>query len=207
MLSVSWLTKASQCSWWNTVEDVLEIKPDVVIYMDEGRVVYQGDVAGLMETVDYHRIKLPAPIVVKRAAMDPQPVFKAAVQPGVPNEPLVCFDRVSFRYQDDLPDVLKNLNFSINKGDVITILGHNGSGKTAAMVKHALGLLKPTEGRVLLEGQDTRQSTVAQAAHTIGYVFQSPTQMLFAPTVAEELAFGPKNLKMSTEKITQNVNW
>jgi energy-coupling factor transport system ATP-binding protein len=48
---------------------------------------------------------------------------------------------------------------------------------------------------------------VAQAAHTIGYVFQSPTQMLFAPTVAEELAFGPKNLKMPTEKITQNVNW
>ena len=152
------------------VEDVLEIKPDVVIYMDEGRVVYQGDVAGLMETVDYHRIKLPAPIVVKRAALDLQPVFKAAVQPGLPNEPLVCFDRVSFRYQDDLPDVLKNLNFSINKGDVIAVLGHNGSGKTT-MVKHALGLLKPTEGRVLLEGQDTRQSTVAQAAHTIGYVF------------------------------------
>ncbi len=75
------------------------------------------------------------------------------------------------------------------------------------MVKHALGLLKPTKGRVLLEGQETRKMTVAQAAHTVGYVFQSPSQMLFAPTVREELAFGPKNLEFSAETITQNVNW
>jgi len=49
--------------------------------------------------------------------------------------------------------------------------------------------------------------TVAQAAHTIGYVFQSPTQMLFAPTVEEELSFGPKNLGMSAETIARNVDW
>jgi energy-coupling factor transport system ATP-binding protein len=49
--------------------------------------------------------------------------------------------------------------------------------------------------------------TVAQAAHTIGYVFQSPTQMLFAPTVEEELAFGPRNLRFSPELIQENVEW
>ncbi|NLF50702.1 MAG: energy-coupling factor ABC transporter ATP-binding protein, partial [Leptolinea sp.] len=73
--------------------------------------------------------------------------------------------------------------------------------------KHALGLLKPTSGRVLLEGKDTQKVTVAQAAHTIGYVFQSPTQMLFAPTVKEELAFGPRNLRFSEEDIHGNVDW
>lgn len=116
------------------------------------------------------------------------------------------FEGVHFRYREEDPEVLRGLDFSINKGDVIAVLGHNGSGKTT-MVKHALGLLKPTDGRVLLEGRDTRQSTVAQAAHTVGYVFQSPTQMLFAPTVAEELAFGPKNLKMAPEEIARNVEW
>ncbi len=116
------------------------------------------------------------------------------------------FEDVHFRYREDFPDVLKGINFEIHKGDVIAILGHNGSGKTT-LVKHALGLLKPTQGHVLLEGKDTRQISVAQAAHTVGYVFQSPTQMLFAPTVREELAFGPKNLKIPDDQIEKNIQW
>ena len=61
--------------------------------------------------------------------------------------------------------------------------------------------------RVLLEDRDTRQITVAQAAHTVGYVFQSPTQMLFAPTVEEELAFGPRNLRYDPDTIANNIEW
>jgi energy-coupling factor transporter ATP-binding protein EcfA2 len=98
------------------------------------------------------------------------------------------------------------VRFEVRRGDVIAILGQNASGKTT-LVKHAMGLLKPTQGRVLLEGKDTRQSSVAQNARTIGYVFQSPTQMLFAPTVREELAFGPSNLKMAPDEIARNVDW
>jgi len=188
------------------VEDVLAIHPEIVLYMDEGRIVYQGEAEGLMQAVDYHRIKLPASAVMQRALRDPAPVFEPAIRPGSGKEHLVEFEGVHFRYREEDPEVLRGLDFSINKGDVIAVLGHNGSGKTT-MVKHALGLLKPTDGRVLLEGRDTRQSTVAQAAHTVGYVFQSPTQMLFAPTVAEELAFGPKNLKMAPEEIARNVEW
>ena len=121
--------------------------------------------------------------------------------------PLVKFENVHFRYGIDHPEVLNGLNFQVNKGDVIAILGHNGSGKTT-LVKHALGLLKPTEGRVLLEGKDTRKMTVAQAAHTVGYVFQSPAQMLFAPTVSEELSFGPRNLGYSRRRLSpSNVDW
>ncbi len=112
----------------------------------------------------------------------------------------------SFRYREDLPDVLHDVSFDVGKGDVIAILGHNGAGKTT-LVKHALGLLKPTGGRVLLEGKDTHKVTVAQAAHTIGYVFQSPTQMLFAPTVKDELSFGPRNLRMPAETVSENVDW
>jgi len=160
-----------------------------------------------MDAVDYTRIKLPAEIVLERARTDPPPQYEPIITTDLVHpEALVKFDQVHFRYDDDLPFVLENINFTIHTGDVIAILGHNGSGKTT-MVKHALSLLKPTEGHVYLDGLDTKDITVATAAKSVGYVFQSPTQMLFAPTVEEELAFGPKNLGYSNEEITRNIQW
>jgi energy-coupling factor transport system ATP-binding protein len=194
------------------VEDVLAIHPDLFMYMDNGQMVYLGGTDGLLNAVDYRRIKLPARVVLERARQDPAPVFIPALKSmpanGLPgtDEALVRFEGVHFRYNEEFPEVLNGLNFEIHTGDVIAILGHNGSGKTT-MVKHALGLLKPTTGRVLLEGKDTRKMTVAQAAHTVGYVFQSPSQMLFAPSVREELSFGPKNLGYTEDVIVQNVDW
>src|SRR4029450_7957026 len=89
-------------------------------------------------------------------------------------------------------------------GDLIGVLGPNGSGKST-LVKHTIGLLKPTSGRVLVDGKDTRSMSVAQIARVLGYVFQSPTHMLYAPTVREELEFGPKNLEFKPEVITKSV--
>ncbi len=190
------------------VEDVLAIHPEVVMYMNEGKIEYFGDVDGLMQVVDYHRIKLPAQVVMDRARGQVQEKhFEAIIQPQVTDDaPLVSFENVHFKYQEHLPEVLKGVNFQIKKGDVVAVLGYNGSGKTT-LVKHALGLLKPTQGQVLLEGKDTRQMSVAHAAHTVGYVFQSPSHMLFAPTVKEELSFGPKNLKMPEADIEKNIQW
>ncbi len=189
------------------VEDVFAIEPERVVYMDEGQITYQGGREGLMQVVDYTRIKLPAEVVFTRAKNDPPPEFEPAVVKTEDNsEELVKFDGVHFRYDEDLPFVLEDINFTIKKGDIIAILGHNGSGKTT-MVKHALGLLKPTKGVVLLEGQETKTITIATAAKSVGYVFQSPSQMLFAPTVADELAFGPKNLGYSKDEVRDNVQW
>lgn len=187
------------------VEDVLSIHPERVAYMDEGQILYDGDVKGLMQVVDYRRIKLPAPVVIERA----QGETPVEIKPALPerNEtPLVQFENVSFQYSPSTPPVLHDISFSICQGDIIAILGHNGAGKTT-LVKHALGLLKPTQGRVLLENRDTRKMTVAQAAHTVGYVFQSPSQMLFASTVEEELSFGPRNLRHPEDQIKQDVQW
>lgn len=186
------------------VEDALNIKPDAVLYLDEGRQVYYGDAEGLMQVVDYHKVKLPAPVVLERAKQVPAPVFEPAVKSNG-KQSLVTFQDVAFRYDKALPDVLHDVNFAIHKGDIVAILGPNGAGKTT-LVKHALGLLKPTRGQVLLEGRDTREISVAQAAQTIGYVFQSPSQMLFAPTVEEELSFGPRNLRHDKATIQQDVD-
>ena len=189
------------------VEDVLSIHPEQVIYLDEGEVVYSGDSLGLMNVVDFSRIKLPAPVVLERARRENR-IFEEVetALPSRSHEKLIEFRNVSFSYKPELPTILHNISFDVCRGDVIAILGHNGAGKTT-LVKHALGLLKPTQGSVLLEGRDTRSITVAQAAHTVGYVFQSPTQMLFAQTVEEELAFGPKNLGHKPEEIQRDVRW
>jgi energy-coupling factor transporter ATP-binding protein EcfA2 len=192
------------------VDDVLAIKPDSVFYLDEGKEIYSGDPEGLFYTADYHRIKLPAEIILERAKKEGEPVkFNPAIVklPEIRQEDkLLEFKNVSFRYDSTLPEVLHNISFDINKGDVIAVLGHNGAGKST-LVKHALGLLKPTEGEVLLQGVSSRKNTVARAAQTVGYVFQSPGHMLFAPTVEEELAFGPTNLKLTKTEIKENVDW
>jgi len=187
------------------VEDVISIHPEHVMYIQDGRQMYFGELSGLLENVDHSRIKLPAQVVMERAREEPPPVFHTGL-PEKNTEPLVEFENVHFRYKEDLPEVLHDINFTVHRGDVIAILGHNGAGKTT-LVKHALGLLKPASGVVRLQGKDTRKTSIAENAHSIGYVFQSPSQMLFAQTVREELAFGPLNIGHSKEQTEHDVRW
>jgi energy-coupling factor transporter ATP-binding protein EcfA2 len=184
------------------VEDALSIHPDRVLFMQEGNISYCGSPDGLAEVVDYRQVKMPAPIVIQRAVNDPPPTFEPVIKPDG-REPLVTFEDVSFGYGDG-PTVIHDVNLTIRRGDVIAILGPNGAGKTT-LVKHAIGLLKPRQGKVVIEGRDTRELSVAQIAHTLGYVFQSPSHMLFAPTVREELAFGPGNLGYDEGTIVEGV--
>jgi len=111
---------------------------------------------------------------------------------------------VGFYYEEYKP-VLQDITLDIHQGDVIGVLGPNGAGKTT-LVKHAIGLLKPKTGRVMIGGRDTCEMSVAEIAQTLGYVFQSPSHMLFAPTVDEELAFGPKNLGHKKDEIVKEVS-
>ena len=187
------------------VEDVLKIKPEMAMFMVDGEVRYLGPTAGLEAVVDYHEVKLPAPMIIEKARRDPPPTYVPPLlaRKEEPTAGLVEFENVSFAY-DDGPTVLHDVSFTIRRGDIIAVLGPNGAGKTT-LVKHAIGLLKPREGRVRLEGKDTRELSVAQMAHVIGYVFQSPSHMLFAPTVRDELAFGPKNLGYDQATIEEGV--
>jgi energy-coupling factor transport system ATP-binding protein len=187
------------------VEDVLRIAPDCVVLMKEGRVQYAGAVPGMVRQADYREVKLPAPLVLERAAADPAP-------PALPNKrngpqdgglPLVRFEDVSFHYEG-AEDVLRGVRLNIGRGDVVAVLGPNGAGKTT-LVKQAIGLLKPSAGRVIVDGRDTREMSVAQIAGTLGYVFQSPSHMLFAPTVGEELSFGPANLGHPPARVKEEV--
>jgi energy-coupling factor transport system ATP-binding protein len=187
------------------VEDALSIRPDRVLFISDGQIRYLGPAEGLTQAVDYHEVKLPARMVIQLAASDPdpEPIPPLSIDPARQSEPLVEFEDVGFEYEQGA-DVLHGISLNICRGDVIAVLGPNGAGKTT-LVKHAIGLLKPKSGRVLVNGQDSRQISVAQIAHTLGYVFQSPSHMLFAPTVEEELAFGPTNLQHDPEEVRKEV--
>jgi energy-coupling factor transporter ATP-binding protein EcfA2 len=187
------------------VEDVLSIRPDKALLLEQGQQRYFGDLEGFARTVEYGEVKLPAPLVIEKAKGQKgmgiaPPVLET---PTSKDEPLVLFEDVTFGYEEGTV-ALCDINLAIYPGDVVAILGPNGAGKTT-LIKHAIGLLKPTAGRVVVAGQDTRQTSTAQLARTLGYVFQSPSHMLFAPTVREELAFGPRNLGYRAEDIQAGV--
>ncbi len=187
------------------VEDAIFAKPDRMLYMEAGEVKYLGSIKNLPTEIDHREVKLPAEWVVKRVQQRGETVNKMEADQSVERgEPLVVFEDVDFRYSDETPYILQNVNLKIYRGDLIGILGPNGAGKST-LVKHAIGLLKPTKGCVLIEGKDTRNMSVAQIARTIGYVFQSPTHMLYAPTVREELEFGPKNLDFKKDLMDRTV--
>jgi energy-coupling factor transporter ATP-binding protein EcfA2 len=187
------------------VEDAIFAKPDRMLYMEAGCVKYLGSIDDLPTEIDHREVKLPAEWVVKRVRQMGEKIEKTESAESVERgEPLVVFENVDFRYSDETPLILQNVNLQIYRGDLVGILGPNGSGKST-LVKHAIGLLKPTSGRVLVEGRDTRSMSVAQIARVLGYVFQSPTHMLFAPTVREELEFGPKNLDFKMDVMQKTV--
>jgi len=187
------------------VEDVLGISPDNVMYMQAGRIQFLGKTDELVNHLDHHEVKLPAPMVIQQSASEPAPpAFRPAVQaPSVAGQPILEFQNVGFGYGEG-PEVLHDVDLAVSPGEIIALLGPNGAGKTT-LVKHAIGLLKPRRGSVKIDGQDSARLSIAQIASNLGYVFQSPSHMLFAPTVGDELAFGPKNLGHPAEDIQEEV--
>jgi energy-coupling factor transport system ATP-binding protein len=104
----------------------------------------------------------------------------------------IDFERVVFDYPDGTR-ALAGVDLAIRPGERVAIIGRNGSGKST-LVRQLNGLLRPTEGRVLLDGDDTRGRHVAELARTVGLLFQNPDRQIFAGSVRGEVAFGPRNL-------------
>jgi energy-coupling factor transporter ATP-binding protein EcfA2 len=88
---------------------------------------------------------------------------------------------------------LDGITLSIRAGERVALIGQNGSGKST-LVRHLNGLLRPTSGRVLLDGADVRRERVAQLARRVGLTFQDPDRQIFAGSVRDEIRFGPRNV-------------
>ena len=187
------------------VEEALTLRPDQVLYLDEGSVRYLGPVDGFLDIADHRAVKLPFDTVLGRAraaaaAADPsgvtRPMPHGSVRPQTPGAddepPRLAFESVDASIGDHA--ILHDVTARLGPREVVAVLGPNGSGKTTAF-RTAMRLLPVTAGRILVDGADAAGRTTADLATVFGYVFQSPSQMLFARTVREELAFGPTNLK------------
>ncbi len=101
---------------------------------------------------------------------------------------------------------LRDISFQIHRGEFVGIIGHTGSGKST-LVQHLNGLLKPSSGQVLLDGKDiwSDKKLTRQSRFRVGLVFQYPEYQLFEETVYKDIAFGPKNMKLSPEEIDRRV--
>jgi len=110
---------------------------------------------------------------------------------------------VTFKYANGHV-ALDDVSMQFEKGECVAIVGQNGAGKTTT-VKLMNGLNKPTSGDVIVDGWNTRDYTAAQISRKVGYVFQNPDDQIFHNDVYQEIAFGPKNLKLSKAEIDRNV--
>ena len=101
---------------------------------------------------------------------------------------------------------LKDVSFCVERGEFIGIIGHTGSGKSTLM-QHLNGLLKPTSGRILLDGTDIWQDkkTTRQTRFRVGLVFQYPEYQLFEETVYKDIAFGPRNMGLDEKEVDRRV--
>jgi energy-coupling factor transport system ATP-binding protein len=185
------------------VEEALDLRPDRVLYLDDGRVAYLGDVAGFLRVADPAAVKLPFEVVLERFRTHPSLVPPDAripartLEPSADEPPRLEFRGVRAGY--DNREVLHGVDARLGAREVVAVLGPNGSGKTT-LFRTAMRLMVPTAGEVLVDGRPTADRAVAELATTFGFVFQSPSQMLFARTVREELLFGPRNLGRPPER-------
>ena len=124
-------------------------------------------------------------------------------------EPILQVQNLNYIYSAGTPfehQALHDVSFSVNRGEFIGIIGHTGSGKSTLM-QQLNGLLKPTSGKILLDGKDiwSDKKLTRQARFRVGLVFQYPEYQLFEETVYKDIAFGPKNMGLKADEIDRRV--
>lgn len=128
--------------------------------------------------------------------------------PGEPEpprgEPLLEARGLTFTYPQASEPALAAVSFAVAPGEFVALLGQNGSGKTT-LARCLVGLLEPQVGEVLLEGRPLRHWRPKEVARSVGYVFQNPDHQIFTARVADEVAFGPRQLELGQVEVAQRV--
>ena len=119
--------------------------------------------------------------------------------------PVIEVEDIHFSYPNDV-EALKGVSLKVYKGEYLAIMGENGAGKTT-LVKHLNGLLRPSQGQILFEGEDIADKSVASLARRIGLVFQNPDDQLFSETVDSEISFALQNFGFKEDVIQKRVDW
>lgn len=114
-------------------------------------------------------------------------------------------DKIVYEYPDGTK-ALENVDFQVEEGKIVALLGPNGAGKSTLFL-HFNGILEPTSGTVKIDGEPIKydKKELMKVRQKVGIVFQNPDDQLFAPTVMEDVAFGPMNMSLSKEEVDARV--
>ena len=179
------------------VEECLDLRPDRVLYLEAGVTRYLGEVKGFLDIADPESVKLPFEVVVDRVAAgspDEEPPATILAERGAtPNEGTARLEFQGVTAALGGHEILHGVDARFGPRETVAVLGPNGSGKTT-MFRTAMRLLQVTGGAVLVDGASIADKRTTDLVETFGYVFQSPSQMLFNRTVVDELLFGPRTL-------------
>lgn len=184
-----------------------EVAPlcDHVWLMDEGGLCLDLPAAEAFQDIaPYQRLGVQVPKA--DVPLSKPPTFSSKVANNSTSQfPLLSIRELQFRYPNTDEDAVCSISCEVQRGEVLAIMGANGSGKTT-LIHLIAGLLRPTTGEVVIAGKLSNRPKLHQLAGKVGIVFQNPDLLLQAETVREEVAFGPKNLKFSTQILEDRVN-
>lgn len=198
---------------------------DRMILLDDGKLIADGtpDEVLSREDLDAYGIIPPASVRISKALgyKDGQGFYPATADKAVKllsgkiqfkqhieddkttqSSERISVQNLSFHYHEGL-DILHDFSLSLD-GRTTAIIGQNGAGKTT-LAKLLKGLLKPSEGKIILDGNDISSSTAASLAGSIGYVFQNPDDQIFKPKVIDEVMFGPLNIGMNDKEAKESA--
>jgi len=152
-------------------------------------------------------IQVKPPGVLHRNMNKSEPLYKA--KKGEPALPLLKTEKLTHVYSAGTPFervAIRDIDFAAEQGECIGIIGATGSGKST-FIQHLNGLLKPTSGSVFFAGRDIHESKdyARKARFRVGLVFQYPEYQLFETTVFDDIAFGPKNMRLPESEVSQRV--
>ena len=119
------------------------------------------------------------------------------------NKTILELENISFSYNEE-KQILKNVSFKVNKGDMVSIVGKNGAGKST-ISKLICGFYKPTSGKILFNGEDIANKTIKERSEKIGFVMQNPNQMISKSMIFDEVAFGLRVRGYSEDEVKERV--
>ena len=217
------------------LEDVLHAPVDRIIIMDKGQIVADMAPSELLKTNLLAQTGIREPLYVSALKLadcnlnnaasiddlnrlnvlpykeeleafmsrqDQQPNFQAKL--NLEANPILEFKDVYFSYEKDKP-LLQDINFKIYPGDMVSIVGKNGAGKST-LSKLICGFYKPTQGKLLLNGQDMKELSIKERASKIGMVMQNPNQMLSKPMLYDEVALSLRLQGLDEVQVKQRVH-
>ena len=201
------------------LEDVLHCNVDRIIVMDKGEIVADTTPNEILETDILTKVGVREPLyltALKYSNCDAKDIKDTkdkitnwynnceVVNHNNEGQPILEMKNVTFSYTEE-KQILSNVSFKVNKGDMVSIVGRNGAGKST-ISKLICGFFKPTSGQILFDGEDLENKTIKERSQKIGFVMQNPNQMISKTMIFDEVAFGLRIRGLDESEIKQRVD-